>query len=179
MTSSEQTLATRTYLEMRDRAAFRAARLAAPDIAVTRVDTPLPPLWRWLYTEVGRAYRWFDRLSWTDDEARTYLEDPRISLWLLTVGAETAGYFELRREDDGAVEIVYFGLLPAFTGRNLGGHLLTEAVERAWSLGATRVWLHTCSFDHPAAIPNYLKRGFTIFKTEQYQPSATSTPTRE
>ena len=81
---------------------------------------------------------------------------------------ETAGYFELHREDDGAVEIVYFGLLPQYTGRGLGGALLTEAVERAWASGAARVWLHTCTFDHPAAIPNYLARGFTVFKTEEY-----------
>jgi GNAT superfamily N-acetyltransferase len=161
-------LATRTYLEMRDPGALRPARVSSPDIVVTRVTAPDPSLWRWLYTEVGRAYRWFDRLGWTDDEARAYLEDPRTSLWLLRVGADTAGYFELRTEEDGGVEIVYFGLLPAFTGRRLGGHLLTEAVERAWSLGASRVWLHTCTFDHPAAIPNYLSRGFVVFKTEQY-----------
>jgi ribosomal protein S18 acetylase RimI-like enzyme len=172
MTASEGTLATRTYLEMRDRAALRPARVNTPDIIISRVDAPAPSLWRWLYTEVGRAYRWFDRLGWTDADANTYLQDPRVSLWLLTVQGETAGYFELRQEDDGAVEIVYFGLLPAFTGQHLGGHLLTEAVERAWSLGASRVWLHTCSFDHPAAIPNYIKRGFTVFRIEQYRPSA-------
>jgi ribosomal protein S18 acetylase RimI-like enzyme len=171
MTASEGTLATRTYLEMRDRGALRPAHVDNPDISISRVEAPDPSLWRWLYTEVGREYRWFDRLGWTDAEASAYLEDPHVSLWLLTVRGETAGYFELRRDDDGAVEIVYFGLLPAFTGQHLGGHLLTEAVERAWSQGASRVWLHTCSFDHPAAIPNYIKRGFTIFRIEQYQPS--------
>ena len=51
----------------------------------------------------------------------------------------------------------------------LSGVPMTEAVERAWSMGARRVWLHTCTFDHPAALPNYLKRGFTVFKTEQYE----------
>jgi GNAT superfamily N-acetyltransferase len=179
MSASEGTLATRTYLEMRDRGALRPARVNAPDIAVARVEAPNPSLWRWLYTEVGRAYRWFDRLGWTDAEARDYLQDPRVSLWLLTVRGETAGYFELNQEDGGAVEIVYFGLLPSFTGQRLGGHLLTEAVERAWSLGASRVWLHTCSFDHPAAIPNYIKRGFTIFKIEQYQPSSANRPSAD
>ena len=60
------------------------------------------------------------------------------------------------------------GFFPEFTGRGLGGYLLTDAVERAWASGARRVWLHTCSFDHPFAIQNYLGRGFTVFKTEQY-----------
>jgi GNAT superfamily N-acetyltransferase len=89
-------------------------------------------------------------------------------LWVLTVGDIVAGYYELRREEDSSVEIVYFGLLPEFTGRGLGGYLLTDAVERAWASGARRVWLHTCSFDHPFAIQNYLDRGFTVFKTEEY-----------
>ena len=88
-------------------------------------------------------------------------------MWVLTVEGEPAGYFELRRNGTD-IEIAYFGLLPAFTGRGLGAHLLTEAVEQAWAAGATRVWLHTSTLDHPAALPNYLKRGFTIFKTEEY-----------
>jgi ribosomal protein S18 acetylase RimI-like enzyme len=171
MTTSEDALASRTYLEMRDPSALRAARVQDSDVVVARVEKPTPALWRWLYTEVGREYRWFDRLPWSDDEARQYLDDPQVSLWLLTVGGAPAGYFELRQDDDGAVEIVYLGLLPPFTGRSLGSHLLTEAVEAAWAAGATRVWLHTCSFDHPSAIPNYIKRGFTIFKIEQYQPT--------
>jgi ribosomal protein S18 acetylase RimI-like enzyme len=168
MTTSEGTLVTRTYLEMRNPAALRAARVETERVIVTRAKPATPGLWRWLYTEVGRDYRWVDRLPWTDAEARAYLEDPNVSLWLLKVEGATAGYFELRSEPDGSVEIVYFGLLPAFTGRGLGAHLLTEAVERAWASGAKRVWLHTCSLDHPAAIPNYLSRGFTIFKIEQF-----------
>ena len=168
MTTAGVTVATRTYLEMRDPSALRAARVEDPDVVVARVERPGPALWRWLYTEVGRSHRWFDRLGWSADEARAYLSDPQVSLWLLTVRGSTAGYFELRKTDDGAIEIVYIGLLPEFTGRGLGGHLLTEAVSHAWASGATRVWLHTCTFDHPSAIPNYLKRGFKVFKTEEY-----------
>jgi GNAT superfamily N-acetyltransferase len=111
-----------------------------------------------------------DRLPWTDEEIQAYLGDPAVSLWVLTVADEIAGYFELMADegDHEAIQIAYFGLMPSFTGRGLGGYLLTEAVERAWEAGARRVWVHTCSLDHPAALPNYLKRGFTIFKTEEY-----------
>ena len=80
-----------------------------------------------------------------------------------------AGYFELRRDDDDSIEIAYIGLLPAFVGRGLGRCLLSAAVERAWACGARRVWLHTCSFDHPAALPNYLARGFRVYKKESYE----------
>ena len=160
--------AIRTYVEMRDPRALRAARLADPAIRIARVDECPPAFWRFLYSEVGRRYHWVDRLAWTDEEIAAYLADPAVSLWLLSVREAPAGYFELRRDADGGIEIAYFGLLEQFTGRGLGAHLLTEAVERAWAAGATRVWLHTCSLDHPAALPNYVKRGFTPFRTEEY-----------
>ena len=79
------------------------------------------------------------------------------------------GYFELKRHEDGSVEIAYFGLMPHAIGRGLGTLLLTKAVEEAWNLSPTRVWLHTCTLDHPAALPNYVKRGFSPFRTEVYQ----------
>jgi GNAT superfamily N-acetyltransferase len=160
----------RTYLEMTDPAQCRAA--AAPDgrARVERVRDCPPSFFRWLYAEVGRAYQWRDRLAWTDDDARRRLEDPAVSLHLLSVAGAPAGYFELQRhEPDGSVEIAYFGLLPQFHGRGLGKYLLAEAVSAAWSLGATRVWLHTCTLDDPAALPNYLARGFRAVRTETYE----------
>jgi len=86
----------------------------------------------------------------------------------MTCDGETAGYFELRKCEDGSVELAYFGLMPKFLGRGLGKHLLTCATEKAWTLGANRVWLHTCTLDDRAALPNYLKRGFKPFKNEKY-----------
>ena len=71
--------------------------------------------------------------------------------------ATRAGYYELSEDDDG-VEVAYFGLLPAFHGHGLGGFLLTHALRRGFEL-APRVWLHTCTLDGPAALPNYRARG--------------------
>ena len=161
-------LAVRTYLQMTDPSALEGASAPGPGVSVVRVEALLPQLWRFLYIEVGRDYHWVDRLSWTDEDIRAYLADPALELWVLTVEGGTAGYFELRTHPDGAVEIAYFGLLPAFVGRGLGKFLLTQAVERAWALGATRVWLHTSSLDHSSALPNYLSRGFSIWKQETY-----------
>jgi GNAT superfamily N-acetyltransferase len=92
-----------------------------------------------------------------------------VSLHLLSVAGAPAGYFELERHRDGSVEISYFGLLPEYRGRGLGKYMLTEAVQAAWALGATRVWLHTCTLDHPGALGNYLGRGFRPLKTEAYE----------
>ena len=164
--------AVRTFLEMREPAALRPARVDAGNILIERVQDCPPSFWRYLYTEVGRDYHWVDRLTWSDETIRTYLADPAVTLWIMWVRGAPGGYFELRRDESGGVEIAYFGLLREFIGRGLGGHLLTVAIEEAWAAGANRVWLHTNTLDHPAALPNYLKRGFTTFHAETYEPGS-------
>jgi ribosomal protein S18 acetylase RimI-like enzyme len=153
---------------MLDAADLSGAAAPSAGVTVERVERCPPSLWRRLYTEVGRDYHWVDRLGWSDEDIERHLADPALELWVLREEEEPAGYFELRAHDDGAVEIAYFGLMPAAVGRGLGKYLLTRAVERAWARGATRVWLHTSSLDHGSALPNYLARGFSIWKQETY-----------
>jgi ribosomal protein S18 acetylase RimI-like enzyme len=159
---------TRTYLELRSPDELHPAPL--PDAAprLERMGECPASFYRYLYAETGRAFHWVDRLSWTDDQIRRHLSRPGLSLWLLTWEAAPAGWFELARHDDGSVEIAYFGLLPDYIGRGWGKHLLTQAVRAAWAERPTRVWLHTCTLDHPAALPNYLARGFRVVKKEEY-----------
>ena len=107
-----------------------------------------------------------DRLPWTYDRWLQYLDQPGQETWVLYVSGNPAGYFELQGEPGEDVEIASFGLLPKFVGRGLGGYLLYEATRRAWQKGATRVWLHTSSLDHPSALANYRARGFCLFKEE-------------
>lgn len=159
---------TRTYLEMRAAAELRPAHCNDPLIRIELQADCSVDLFRSLYREVGRKYYWTDRLPWTDEEIRAYLDQPNVSWWLMTYDGETAGYFELKQCQDSSTEIAYFGLTQKFIGRGLGKHLLTTAVEQAWADGATRVWLHTCTDDDPAALPNYLKRGFKPYKSEKY-----------
>jgi len=160
---------TRTHLELAERAELRPA--PRPDVRarVERVVECPASFFRYLYAEVGRDYFWLERRGWTDEQVRSRLADPSVSVHLLTLGGAPAGYFELERHRDGSVEIVYFGLLPEFLGRGLGKYLLTEAAEAAWALGASRVWLHTCTLDHAAALANYLGRGFRPYETETYE----------
>ena len=160
---------TRTYLELTRPGDLLSARLDDPSVVVERAfDCPVS-FFRYLYGEVGRAYHWVDRLPWSDDEVRGRLADPDVSVWVMRVRGSPAGYFELERHDDGSVEVAYFGLLPEYLGRGLGKHLLTEAARTAWSLGARRVWLHTCTLDDPAALPNYKARGFRPYREEVYE----------
>ena len=166
--SGRRVVGTRTYLEMESPSQLMHAALTDAEWRVEHMRDCAPEFWRFLYAEVGRDYHWVDRLPWSLDEIRAYIDDPAITIWLLSVWSSPAGYFELRKEPDRSVEIAYFGLLKHFHGRGLGGHFLTQAAQTAWESGAKRVWLHTNTMDHPAALPNYLKRGFKVFKTENF-----------
>ncbi len=87
-----------------------------------------------------------------------------------------AGYFELELQPDAQVELAYFGIAKQFIGRRLGGHLLTVALQKAWAFGAQRVWVHTCTLDHAAALANYQARGMTVFKEETEVKQLGATP---
>ena len=162
----------RTFLEMTSPDQLHPAADPEPAPQVERVASCPPELFRRLYAEVGRAFRWTDRLSWSDARVVEHLADSRTSIWLLSWMGEAAGYFELWEHEDGSVEIAYFGLMPGFIGRGWGKYLLTQAVRAAWGLHPARVWLHTCTLDHPAALPNYLKRGFRPVREEVYEVPA-------
>ena len=159
---------TRTYLEMRSPNALRSNHSDDANVRFERVNACPISFFRYLYREVGRAHHWVDRLAWSDEQVQARLANDNVSLWVMYVDGAPAGYAELEGHADGSIEIAYFGLLPEFTRRGLGKLMLTAAVERAWEQGARRVWLHTCTLDDPAALPNYLKRGFASYKEEVY-----------
>ena len=161
------TTVTRTYLRMASREALRPAR-PVPNARAERLAPCPPARYRELYAAVGSDWHWHDRDAWSDERLAEHLADPAVHVFLFTTDGDAAGYFELHRHDDGDFEIAYFGLFPARIGKGYGGAMLTDAAAEAWRLGATSVWLHTCTLDHPHAIANYRARGFEAFKEETY-----------
>lgn len=157
-----------TYLEMTDPADLAGGTVDDPALTCTEVGHCTVPYYRFLYGEVGKNWNWVERRRWSDEQLAELLVSPKVRIWVLAVEGCPAGYVELLRDDEGGVEIAYFGLMPEYLGRRLGKHLLTLAVEKAWSLEPrpTRVWLHTCTLDAPQALPNYIARGFRPYKTE-------------
>jgi GNAT superfamily N-acetyltransferase len=167
------------YLEMTDPGALLPSRARGDAPALVRAEIPSPELSRFLYTAVGGDWYWVDRLGWTYDEWLRYLSRPALETWVGYVSGTPAGYFELDRLDDGSQNIAYFGLLPQFVGRGLGGVLLTAAIERAWARGTHRVCVNTCTLDGPAALRNYQARGLRIYRQEEAEvelPDATPGP---
>ncbi len=154
------------YLEMHSAQDLRPKRSPRTDLALVRVMPPSPQLNRFFYTTVGADWYWTDRLPWTYQRWLDYLDRSELETWMLTIQGVPAGYYELEAQPGPDVEIAYFGLLPQFVGNGLGAHLLTCAIERGWAMGANRVWVHTCTLDHPQALANYQARGMRLYKQE-------------
>jgi GNAT superfamily N-acetyltransferase len=126
--------------------------------------------WRFnrdLYFAVGEQWEWIDKRPWKDEQWKQYAAAPELRTFAAYYDEVVAGYYELRRDTEGGVEIAYFGLLSEFIGRGLGGALLTSTIEEAWRMWPKRVWVHTCNRDHPQALANYQARGMVVYKIEE------------
>lgn len=154
-----------THLQMLARP-DRTAPLPRDGLAVVQAKKPTIAYYRFLYDTVGRAYDWTTRAKLSDAELAALIHDPRMEVHVLMAEGVPAGFAELDRRIENEIELVQFGLMPEFIGQGLGRYFLHWTVDKAWSYGPKRFWLHTCTKDHPAALPNYLKAGFTIFKEE-------------
>jgi GNAT superfamily N-acetyltransferase len=152
------------YLEMLSPDGLACKACAEPDFWIGECGVKQFQYNRFLYQLVGSDWKWFDKRSWTDEDWRAYAEAENLRTWVGYWGGAPAGYYELKKQEEGNVEIAYFGLARPFIAKGLGGHLLSHAIQSAWGWGATRVWVHTCTLDHPHALKNYLARGMKIYK---------------
>jgi GNAT superfamily N-acetyltransferase len=171
--------ATIWHLEMTDAGQLRPPSRPVAGLALREIAPPDPELNRRFYVTVGARFQWTDRLPWSAEQWRAWATDPDVTTVVAEVAGVEAGYAEIHRQDRGDVELAFFGLLPGHIGRGIGSAFLYEVVRRAWSLGAKRVWLHTCSLDHPTALPGYLARGFQRFKTVEADVSDAMIPRRQ
>ncbi|MCU1719170.1 GNAT family N-acetyltransferase [Pseudomonas sp. 5P_3.1_Bac2] len=151
------------YLEMHSAAQIRGKPLPA-ELEVRECELKQYQFNRFLYQWVGAPWHWTDNLKWSDGQWQALIEQPNHRTWVAYVQGGIVGYYELLRRDD-AVEILYFGLLERFCGQGWGGALLSHALHAAWAWpGTQRVWLHTCTVDHPHALANYQARGLQLYR---------------
>ena len=148
---------------------YQGATLALPQwpaqVMLMEAEIPSPELSQFLFTAVGTPWHWFSRLSWDYQQWLDFLTQQQLRTFVLYVKGTPAGYVELwcHLEDDCSVELKFFGLMPSFAGQGLGKLLAQAAIALAqqWQ-PAKKVWVHTCSADHPAALATYQKAGFVI-----------------
>jgi hypothetical protein len=157
--------ATVYYLEM---LAYPQQSVPPPRAGLTVVHAQAPsvPYYRFLYDAVGKEYNWVSRGRLSDAELAVVIQNPRNELHVLHVDGSPAGFAELDRRQPDDIELVQFGLTADFIGKGLGRWFLQWTIDKVWSYRPRRFWLHTCTLDHPAAVPLYKKAGFVQVKEE-------------
>lgn len=152
-----------TYLQQKEKPQFGEAA-APPGMEIGKLEEPDLDEYRRLFRKIGEQWLWFSRLSLPDDELRRVLTDPGVEVYILTVDGEAQGLLELDLRQPPDIEIVFLGVAPELTGRGAGGYLMRFAIEAAWRRAPRRLWLHTCTLDHPGALGFYRHFGFRAFQ---------------
>jgi GNAT superfamily N-acetyltransferase len=147
-----------THLEMTERPALRRD----PEGAWTSRRVPSPDLdwFRDLYRRVGEEWLWFSRLQMADAELAAIIRSPMVDVYALVHEERDEGLLELDFRDAGQCELAFFGVTADLIGGGAGRWLMNRALELAWSRQVSRVWVHTCTFDHPSALAFYQRSGF-------------------
>jgi GNAT superfamily N-acetyltransferase len=151
-----------TFLEMREK-----PQQAVPlsPLSLGRIENPQPEPYRSLFREVGSPWLWFSRLVMDDAALSAIIQHPDVHLYAVAdEGGSEVGMLELDFREAGESELSFVGLIPKLSGQGHGRWLLAEAVRLAWREGIVRVHVHTCTLDHPAALPAYRRAGFIPYR---------------
>ena len=158
----------RSYLHITSKDYLIKASCKEKNLEVFLEEKPTPDLCKFFYKEVGKDFFWRDRLKWSDQDWLDYINNDFFKLYILKYNNKLAGYYELLYDPRAlSMEIVYFGIFKEFYGKGIGGYLLTDAILNSFNQKVDKVWVHTCTLDHPNALKNYLARGMKVFKTEE------------
>jgi GNAT superfamily N-acetyltransferase len=151
-----------TYLEMRERP---QVEVPPSTLDLQRIENPSLERYRDLFRLVGAPWLWFSRLVMDDSQLDAIILHPQVELYVVQDGnARDVGMLELDFREAGECELAFVGLVPDLAGLGHGRWLLAESVSRAWRDGVSRIHVHTCSLDHPAALGAYRRAGFTPYK---------------
>ena len=158
-----------TCLEMRSPPAARPARPGDVDFDLQPWHPSLPEF-RDLFRRVGQDWLWYSRLIMADEKLRAIIDHADVDLYRLSEHGEVLGLLELDFRDPGQCELYFFGLVPQAIGKGAGRYLVDRGIALAWNRGPDdkgvgkapiqRLWVHTCTFDHPSALGFYQKAGF-------------------
>lgn len=153
-----------THLQMTARP---APRPVPPGPWVLRkVAMPSVDSYRELYRRVGQEWLWIARIRMADAELSARIQSPDVEIYALVNEGRDEGLLELDFRDPGACEIVFFGVTSKLVGTGAGRWLMSRTLELAWSRPLERLWLNTCTFDHPSALAFYQRSGFHAFRRQ-------------
>jgi GNAT superfamily N-acetyltransferase len=153
-----------THLEMTERPVLADDPPGA--WTLRRVEAPGLDWFRDLYRRIGEEWLWFSRLRMTDAKLAATIQSPLVEMYALVQGGRDEGVLELDFCNAGECELRLFGVTADLIGSGAGRWLMNRALELIWSRPVTRVWVHTCSLDHPAALAFYQRSGFRPFRRQ-------------
>ncbi len=153
-----------THLEMTERPTL--PRDPPRAWTLRRVETPGLDWFRDLYRRVGEEWLWFSRVRMADAELAAIVQSPSVEVYTLVHDGCEEGLLELDFRNGGQCEITFFGITAKLIGSGAGHWLMNRALELAWSRPVHRVWVHTCTFDHSAALAFYQRLGFRPFRRQ-------------
>lgn len=159
----------RTYLEMTERPTRPTVPAPAGRHALMRCHWPTLAFYRFLYREVGRPWLWYERSRMSDEALSEAIHDEAVEIYVVYADGTPAGFAELVFDVPGECELRYLGIMPEFVGTGLGRYLLNWAIDHAFDHDAGRVWLHTCTLDHPKALAFYQRAGFRPYRQEYHE----------
>jgi GNAT superfamily N-acetyltransferase len=167
---SKQTLLRVTYLEQSEPAVPPALYWGSERVTLERMTRPS---YLALYRRVGEALHWDQRTSMPEPELESLLGGGSLHIYVLReLRGEALGFCEFDRTHFPQIELKNFGLVPEAQGRGLGPWLLALALQGEWRSNPDRIWLHTDTWDHPAAVRIYERAGFRVFDVRD-QPADT------
>ena len=157
----------RNYLEITSIHDLKENKKIYKDFTITLLDPVDFQLNKFFYKNIGKNYKWVDRLVWSEAKWIDYVSNKNVKTFILKNKNDLAGFFEsIFHIEKNEIEIAYFGVLEEYQNKKLGSYLLSEAIKKSFENNIKRVWLHTCSTDHKNALNNYIARGMKIFKSE-------------
>ncbi len=161
MNNPEAAIVRVTYMELREAPPAPGMRAGPECIVRERLNRAT---YLDLYRRVGEPWRWDQRLQMPDAELAALLDGESLNIYVLRDGQGHAlGFCEFDRRENPDVELKNFGLVAEAQGRGLGPWLLSVALREEWISGATRIWLHTDTWDHAAAVHVYERTGFRVY----------------
>ncbi len=157
----------RKYLEINSPEEINISDNPQSSCKIEKKNPPDFQINKFFYKQIGKSYRWIDRLIWSDTQWMNYTNNSNLETYIMSENEELIGFFELLfHPETKNCEVAYFGILDQYIGKKYGSYLLSEALKLGFRNNTKKVWLHTCSLDHKHALKNYLGRGMKVFKSE-------------
>ena len=157
----------RKYLEINSPEEINISNTPQSSCKIEKKNPPDFQINKFFYKQIGKSYRWIDRLIWSDTQWVNYTNNSNLETYIMSENEELIGFFELLfHPETKNCEVAYFGILDQYIGKKYGSYLLSEALKLGFRNNTKKVWLHTCSLDHKHALKNYLGRGMKVFKSE-------------